>query len=72
MNIKRIVYASLFCIAVLLCAGHKAVAAFPFEMEQKPVTARSIEEGKVAVYSDENLKNKKEEVAGNNLTIEAY
>ena len=72
MNIKRIVFASLFCIAVLLCAGKKAEAAFPYDMEQKPVTATSIQDGKVAVYSDENLKNKKEEVAGNNLTIEAY
>ena len=36
------------------------------------MTATSIQDGKVAVYSDENLKNKKEEVAGNNLTIEAY
>ena len=39
MNIKRIVFASLFCIAVLLCAGKKAEAAFPYDMEQKPVTA---------------------------------
>ena len=62
MNIKRIVFASLFCIAVLLCAGKKAEAAFPYDMEQKPVTATSIQDGKVAVYSDENLKNKKEEV----------
>ena len=72
MNIKRIVFASLFCIAVLLCARKKAEAAFPYDMEQKPVTATSIQDGKVAVYSDENLKNKKEEVAGNKLTIEAY
>ena len=42
MNIKRIVFASLFCIAVLLCAGKKAEAAFPYDMEQKPVTATSI------------------------------
>ena len=41
MNIKRIVFASLFCIAVLLCAGKKAEAAFPYDMEQKPVTATS-------------------------------
>ena len=61
MNIKRIVFASLFCIAVLLCAGKKAKAAFPYDMEQKPVTATSIQDGKVAVNSDENLKNKKEE-----------
>ena len=27
MNIKRIVFASLFCIAVLLCAGKKAEAS---------------------------------------------
>ena len=66
MNIKRIVFASLFCIAVLLCVGKKAEAAFPYDMEQKPVTATSIQDGKVAVYSDENLKNKKEEVAGRN------
>ncbi len=72
MNIKRIVFASLFCIAMLFCVGKKAEAAFPYDMEQKPVTATSIQDGKVAVYSDENLKNKKEEVAGNNLTIEAY
>ena len=52
MNIKRIVFASLFCIAVLLCAGKKAEAAFPYDMEQKPVTATSIQDGKVAVYSD--------------------
>lgn len=56
MNIKRIVFASLFCIAVLLCAGKKAEAAFPYDMEQKPVTATSIQDGKVAVYNDENLK----------------
>ena len=56
MNIKRIVFASLFCIAVLLCAGKKAEAAFPYDMEQKPVTDTSIQDGKVAVYSDENLK----------------
>ena len=43
MNIKRIVFASLFCIAVLLCAGKKAEAAFPYDMEQKPVTATSIQ-----------------------------
>lgn len=72
MNIKRIVFASLFCIAMLLCVGRKTEAAFPYDMEQKPVTAISIQDGKVTVYSDENLKNKKEEVAGNNLTIEAY
>ena len=54
MNIKRIVFASLFCITVLLCAGKKAEAAFPYDMEQKPVTATSIQDGKVAVYSDEN------------------
>lgn len=72
MNIKRIVFASLFCIAMLFCVGKKAEAAFPYDMEQKPVIATSIQDGKVAVYSDENLKNKKEEVAGNNLTIEAY
>lgn len=56
---------------VALCR-EKAEAAFPYDMEQKPVTATSIQDGKVAVYNDENLKNKKEEVAGNNLTIEAY
>ena len=72
MNIKRIVFASLFCIAMLFGVGKKAEAAFPYDMEQKPVTATSIQDGKVAVYSDENLKNKKEEVAGNKLTIEAY
>ena len=72
MNIKRIVFASLFCIVMLFCVGKKAEAAFPYDMEQKSVIATSIQDGKVAVYSDENLKNKKEEVEGNNLTIEAY
>ena len=72
MNIKRIVFASLFCIVVLLCVEKKADAAFPYDIEQKPVTATSIQDGKVTVYKDENLKNKKEEIMGNNLTIEAY
>ena len=72
MNIKKIILTSLFCVAMLFVAGKKAEAAFPYDMEQKPVTATSIQDGTVAVYSDEDLKNKKEEVAGNKLTIEAY
>ena len=72
MNIRKIALTSLFCVVMLLCVGRKAEAAFPYDMEQKPVTATSIQNGKVAVYNDENLKNKKEEVEGNNLTIEAY
>lgn len=72
MNIKKIILTSVFCMSLLFLAGGKAEAAFPYDMEQKPVTATSIQEGKVSVYSDEDLKNKKEEVAGNKLTIEAY
>lgn len=72
MNIKRIVFASLFCIVMLFCVGKKAEAAFPYDMEQKPVTATSIQDGNISVYSDGNLKNKKAEVTGNKLTIEAY
>ena len=72
MNIKKFILTSLFCVAMLFVAGGKAEAAFPYDMEQKPVTAASIQDGTVTVYSDENLKNKKEEVAGNKLTIEAY
>lgn len=72
MNIKKVILTSLFCMAMLFLAGQKADAAFPYDMEQKPVTATSIQEGKVTVYTDKELKNKKEEVNGSQLKIEAY
>lgn len=72
MNIKKVILTSLFCMAMLFLAGQKADAAFPYDMEQKPVTATSIQEGKVTVYTDKDLKNKKEEVNGSQLKIEAY
>lgn len=72
MNIKRMVLTSLFCIAMLFVAGKKAEAAFPYDMEQKPVTATSIKSENVAVYEDAALKSKTGEVNGAKLSIEAY
>ena len=57
MNGKKIILTALFCMAILFCAGKKAEAAFPYDMEQKPVTATSIQDGKVSVYNDKNLEN---------------
>ena len=42
MSIKRVILTSLFCVAMLFAAGKKAEAAFPYDMEQKPVMAASI------------------------------
>ena len=72
MNIKRMVLTSLFCIAMLFVAGKKAEAAFPYDMEQKPVTATSIKSENVSVYEDAALKSKTGEVNGAKLSIEAY
>lgn len=72
MNLKRMILTSLFCVAMLFAAGRKAEAAFPSDMEQKPVTASSIKSGTVSVYKDAALKNKSGEVSGDKLSIEAY
>ena len=50
MSIKRVILTSLFCVAMLFAAGKKAEAAFPYDMEQKPVMAASIKSEKVSVY----------------------
>lgn len=63
---------SLICIVMLFFAGRKVEAAFPYNMEQKPVKAVSLQEGTIPVYSDKQLQNKKGELAGNQLKIEAY
>ena len=52
MSIKRVILTSLFCVAMLFAAGKKAEAAFPYDMEQKPVMAASIKSEKVSVYED--------------------
>lgn len=49
MSIKRVILTSLFCVAMLFAAGKKAEAAFPYDMEQKPVMAASIKSEKVSV-----------------------
>ena len=72
MNGKKIILTALFCMAILFCAGKKAEAAFPYDMEQKPVTATSIQDGKVSVYNDKNLENQKTQIEGGTLRIEAY
>ena len=72
MNIKRMVVTSLFCITLLFAVGKKADAAFPYNMEQKPVVATSIKSESVPVYEDAALKNKTGEVKGAKLSIEAY
>ena len=56
MSIKRVILTSLFCVAMLFAAGKKAEAAFPYDMEQKPVMAASIKSEKVSVYEDVSLK----------------
>ena len=49
MSIKRVILTSLFCVAMLFAAGKKAEAAFPYDMEQKPVMAASIKSEKVCI-----------------------
>ena len=56
MSIKRVILTSLFCVAMLFAAGKKAEAAFPYDMEQKPVMAASIKSEKVSVYEDVSLE----------------
>lgn len=72
MSIKRVILTSLFCVAMLFAAGKKAEAAFPYDMEQKPVMAASIKSEKVSVYEDVSLKKLLKEVNGSKLNIEAY
>lgn len=72
MNRKRIALTILFCVGVLFFTGKKAEAAFPYDMEQKPVTATSIKDETVSVFADAALKNKTDEVNGRKLKIEAY
>ena len=62
MSIKRVILTSLFCVAMLFAAGKKAEAAFPYDMEQKPVMAASIKSEKVSVYEDVSLKKLLKEV----------
>ena len=57
---------------MLFAAGKKAEAAFPYDMEQKPVMAASIKSEKVSVYEDVSLKKLLKEVNGSKLNIEAY
>ena len=52
MSIKRVILTSLFCVAMLFAAGKKAEAAFPYDMEQKPVMAASIKSEKVVKGSE--------------------
>lgn len=72
MNRKRIALTILFCVGVLFFTGKRADAAFPYDMEQKPVTAASIKSESVSVFKDAALKNKVDEVNGGKLKIEAY
>ena len=69
MSIKRVILTSLFCVAMLFAAGKKAEAAFPYDMEQKPVMAASIKSEKVSVYEDVSLKKLLKEVNGSKLNI---
>lgn len=46
MSIKRVILTSLFCVAMLFAAGKKAEAAFPYDMEQKPVMGSFYKERK--------------------------
>ncbi len=72
MNTKKIVMSILVCTAVLFFKGAKAEAAFPADMEQKPVKAYSIKGGELTVYKDAKLQKKAGSVNGGSLTIEAY
>ena len=57
MSIKRVILTSLFCVAMLFAAGKKAEAAFPYDMEQKPVMAASIKSEKVFTESIQVERN---------------
>ena len=52
MSIKRVILTSLFCVAMLFAEKKKAEAAFPYDMEQKPLMEASMKSEKVSVNED--------------------
>ncbi|MDD7209968.1 MAG: C39 family peptidase [Lachnospiraceae bacterium] len=71
MNKRKIITAILFFLSVFLFYGKQVRAAFPTDMEKRPVIASCRKGGEVSVYKDAALTKKIMVADGKNLTVKA-